>query len=234
MRRDRLLAWDGCVNVRDLGGLPLENGGETRFGVVVRADSISGLTNVGWKTLADYGVTSAIDLRGDHELDGRHPRIPITRIPISPLAGAGWDWPSMREAYLATLEEFRPQFSGAVAALASGEPPVLIHCQGGRDRTGLVAALVLRAAGVGLESIAADHALSDESWAPYNVSWFDAATAPEERARRQRVAAPAGRTMVDVLTELERRYGGVRDFVGPESGIDTLVLRLRGDPADCQ
>ena len=229
-----MLVWDGCVNVRDLGGLPRENGGETEFGIAVRADSLGGLTDSGWKTLAAYGVTSGIDLRGDHELDGTRPRIPITRIPITPRTGAGWEWPSMRDAYLATLEEFRPQFAAAVAALAKGAPPVLVHCQGGRDRTGLVAALVLRAAGVDVESIAADHALSDESWAPYNVSWFEAATEPEERARRQRVAAPAGRTMVEVLAEVERRYGGVREVLGSTSHIDTLVLRLRGDSTDRQ
>jgi hypothetical protein len=48
---DRVLAWDGCVNVRDLGGLPLNGGGETQFGVVVRADSVRGLTERGWQAL---------------------------------------------------------------------------------------------------------------------------------------------------------------------------------------
>jgi hypothetical protein len=63
LTRDRVLAWDGCVDVRDLGGLPLQGGGETRFDVVVRADSIRGLTASGWQALLDYGVASAIDLR---------------------------------------------------------------------------------------------------------------------------------------------------------------------------
>ena len=50
------MRWDGCVNVRDLGGLPLEGGGETAFGVVVRADSIRSLSDEGWQALVDYGV----------------------------------------------------------------------------------------------------------------------------------------------------------------------------------
>ena len=68
MTRLRVLVWDGCVNVRDLGGLPLEGGGETNFGVLVRADSIGTLTEAGWAALQDYGVTTAVDLRGEHEL----------------------------------------------------------------------------------------------------------------------------------------------------------------------
>ena len=135
MSRERVLVWDGCINVRDLGGLPLEGGGETRFGVLIRADSIAGLTETGWATLAACGVTSALDLRGDHEraLDGavEPAPIPVLRIPIAPRAGAAWMWPSMVEAYLGILEEFRPQFARVVDAVAAADPPVVVHCQGG-------------------------------------------------------------------------------------------------------
>lgn len=227
MTRDRILVWDGCVNVRDLGGLPLENGGETRFGVVVRADSIAGLTDRGRRALQDYGVREAIDLRGDHELEGSaEPAIPVTRLPITPLSGPGWEWPSMLEAYMGILEEFRPQFRAVVEALAVADPPVVLHCLGGRDRTGLVCGLLLSEAGVEPEAIAADHALSDESWAPYNAEWFEEATDEEEGARRRRIAQPAGRTMLEVLAEVERRYGGPAGYLGTRI-LDTLVLRLR-------
>jgi hypothetical protein len=228
LTRERILVWDGCVNVRDLGGLPLEDGGETRFGVVVRADSIAGLTARGWRALQDYGVRTVIDLRGDHELVGTaDPPIPVTRIPITPLSGPAWEWRSMQEAYLALLEQFRPQFTAVVDALAAADPPVIVHCLGGRDRTGLVAALVLSATGVGAEAIAADHALSDESWAPYNVAWFEEAPDEREGARRRRIAQPAGRTMADVLAEVEASYGGPAGYLDTAS-LDTIVLRLRG------
>jgi hypothetical protein len=228
LTRDRVLVWDGCVNVRDLGGLPLEGGGETRFGVLVRADSIAGLTERGRQALQDYGVRSVVDLRGDHEVDGTAAApIAVKRIPITPLSGPGWEWPSMLEAYLAVLAEFRWQFTAAVDALAAADPPVVVHCLGGRDRTGLLAALVLSAAGVEAEAVAADHALSDESWAPYNVAWFAEAPDEVEGARRRRIAEPAGRTMVEVLAEVDRRHGGAASFLDTPS-IDTLVLRLRG------
>ena len=227
MSRDRVLVWDGCVNVRDLGGLPLEGGGETRFGVIVRADSLAGLTDGGWAAVRKYGVTRVIDLRGDHEIDaGVELRVPVTRIPIAPRSGPAWEWPSMRETYLALLDEWHPQFTQAVEAIAAAEPPVVVHCAGGRDRTGLVAALILDAAGVDRAAIAADHAISDESWDPYHAAWFDDAPDEAELGRRHRIAEPAGVTMVDVLADVERRYGGPAGYLGTSS-LDRIVLRLR-------
>jgi protein tyrosine/serine phosphatase len=107
------------------------------------------------------------------------------------------------------------------------EGPAVVHCQGGRDRTGLLVALVLDAAGVPRETIAADHALSDENFAPHNDAWFAEAATEEERQRRMRIAVPAGRTMIDVLDDVDRRWGGPAGYLGTNS-LDTLVLRLRG------
>ena len=227
MSRDRVLVWDGCVNVRDLGGLPLEGGGETQFGVVVRADSISGLTDAGWQALLEYGVTRVIDLRGDHERSGPEARVPVTRVPITPMSGPAWDWPSMREAYLAILEDWRPQFTRVVDVIAASKEPVVVHCRGGRDRTGLAVALILDAAGVQREAISVDHARSDESWAPHNPSWIQEAADPADRAKRLRITAAAGETMGEILAEVDKRYGGAAEYLD-SSNIDTLVLRLRG------
>jgi protein-tyrosine phosphatase len=65
----RHLDWDGCFNVRDLGGLATEAGGTTRRGALVRADSLGRLTADGWKSLVAHGVQTVVDLRNDDELD---------------------------------------------------------------------------------------------------------------------------------------------------------------------
>jgi hypothetical protein len=228
----RILRWEGCVNVRDLGGLPTRDGGETQFGVVVRADSIGTLNDDGWRALVDYGVRTAVDLRGEDEAADDPPReapVAVVRFPMPPReAPPAWEWPSMREAYLGLLERFAPQFAGAVSTAARGEGAVVIHCAGGRDRTGLACALMLTLAGVEPEVVAADHALSDESWGPRNEEWYAAARDERERERRRRVSAPAGRTMVEVL----ERLGDVRAYLrrggAAEEDLDTLVVRLRG------
>ncbi len=225
----RVLAWDGCVNVRDLGGLPLEGGGETRFGVAVRADSIRTLSDRGWRRLVEYGIGLAIDLRGDEECADDPPvalPIEVVRFPVPGDNPVVREWPSMHDAYSALLADHRREFAGAVATVARSEAPVVIHCVGGRDRTGIVSALMLRLAGVPLEAIAADHAVSDESWAPYNEDWCAAATSDWERDRRRRILVPAGTTMADLLAELDvrayLRAGGATDV-----DLDTLVVRFR-------
>ncbi len=134
MTPSRVLLWDGCVNVRDLGGLPTVDGRTTRRGEVVRADSIHGLTPEGWKALVDFRVRLAIDLRDRHEVDeDRSQELPIriVHIPIEPrLTPPAHAWPSMLEAYLALLDRFPAEFARAVATIGRTGDPLVVHCAG--------------------------------------------------------------------------------------------------------
>ena len=233
---DRILRWDGCVNVRDLGGLPLVGGGETAYRVVVRADWLPGLSETWRRALVDYGVSLIVDLRPDreHEDDGINPLpVPVVRHGMDPRpVPAAWDWPSMREAYLALADRYRRELAQALTALGAADPPAAIHCAGGRDRTGIACGMVLWLAGVEPDAIAADHALSDESWEPHNDEWVASAPDEPERERRLRILQPAGRTLADVLDEIERTEG-IRNRLlaagADEASLDRLVSRLRGE-----
>ena len=68
MQRSRDLLWDGLLNVRDLGGHPTEDGGETRYDSIIRADSVRQLSDQGWAAVVDYGVKTIVDLRTNDEL----------------------------------------------------------------------------------------------------------------------------------------------------------------------
>jgi protein-tyrosine phosphatase len=233
---DRILRWDGCVNVRDLGGLPLADGGETAYRVVVRADWLPGLSETGRQALVDYGVSLIVDLRPDreHEDDGLNPLpVPVIRQGMDPRpVAAAWDWPSMREAYLALADHYRAQLAQALTLLGNAEPPAAIHCAGGRDRTGIACGMALWLAGVRPDVIAADHALSDESWGPHNEEWLTEASDETERQRRGRILQPAGRTLADVLEEIEET-DGIRARLlaagADAKALDRLVARLRGE-----
>jgi protein tyrosine/serine phosphatase len=221
--------------VRDLGGLPLADGGETAYRVVVRADSLPGLTEAGRRSLVEYGVSLVVDLRGRHEEDDLPDTLPISvlKAPMNPYGlEAAWNWPSMREAYLELADHYRRELAQALTALGAAEPPAAIHCAGGRDRAGIACGMALWLAGVEPDAIAADHALSDESWEPYNDEWLAAAPDEQERERRWRVLQPAGRTLAEVLEEIEETDGVRARLLGAgadEAALDRLVARLRGE-----
>jgi hypothetical protein len=196
----------------------------------VRADSIRTLTDEGWRALADYGVRLAVDLRGDDELVDDPPRdvpIDVVREPVPgntvPIV---WEWPTMLEAYRGMLDAFAPRFAATVTRVARSDSPVVFHCQGGRDRTGLVSALILRLAGVALDVIAADHALSDENWAPQNEQWIAEAADDWEQERRRRIVRPAGETMARVLEEVDAR-GYLLAGGASTDDLHTLMVKLR-------
>jgi protein-tyrosine phosphatase len=233
---ERVLRWGGCVNVRDLGGLPLAGGGETAYRVVVRADWLPGLSDKGREALVDYGVALIVDLRPDREDQGDEYEplpVPVLRQAMDPReVPAAWDWPSMREAYLGLADRYRGSLARALTALGDAEPPAAIHCAGGRDRTGIACGMALWLAGVEHDAIAADHALSDENWAPYNSDWLAAAPDEQERERRRRISQPAGRTLVEVLEEIERHEGVRRRLLAAGAdppALDRLIARLQGD-----
>jgi hypothetical protein len=92
--------------------------------------------------------------------------------------------------------------------------------------------MALWLAGVEPDAIAADHALSDESWAPHNDEWLAEAPDEEERERRRRILQPAGRTLAGVLEEIERTHGVRQLLLGggaDAAALDRLVARLRGE-----
>ena len=241
MQSERTLRWEGCCNIRDLGGLPLEDGGETRFGVVVRADDVSLLSEAGWSAVADYGVRRIVDLR--HEDGPYESPVEIVYVPLLDPGSIrevdelleGVQDPSewRRRNYLFFLQRFADRFGRAVSAVAEpADGPVLIHCAGGVDRTGLVAALILRVAGAGIDTIAADYAESEANWAPSVDGWVAEAPDEDERRKRRLLSVMPAQAMYDVLVDLEREHGSARAFLTSagvdEQALERLGARLRG------
>jgi protein-tyrosine phosphatase len=242
----RRLDWDGCANVRDLGGLPTASGATTRFGSVIRSDNARRLSDTGWQSLLDHGVQTVIDLRWHEELADDPPRevpIDVVHVPLFGNYDSAWDTDidarlegfhgtdRVREAYLLFLELYRENMARVIGELAGArDGGVVVHCAAGKDRTGLVVAFLLRLAGVPDEVIAADYAESERNLAHLTVLWIGEATDDEDRQRRQRLSSTPPEAMLGVLAAIDELHGGVREYLlgggTTEAQIDGAVRRL--------
>jgi protein tyrosine/serine phosphatase len=242
----RTLQWDGCVNVRDLGGLPTADGGETRHGAVIRSDNARRLTDAGWQALVEHGVRTVIDLRWAEERAEDPPReLPIEAVHVSLFGNLDAAYLSdmdervapledaerVQAIYVEFLERYPERFAAAVAAVVEAPGAVVIHCAAGKDRTGLVSAFLLALAGVPDHAIAEDYAQSETNLAALTEKWVAEARDEAERERRVRLSTTPYAAMLGTLAHLEERYGGVRGYLRAagldDETIERAAARLR-------
>ncbi|MFB9929994.1 tyrosine-protein phosphatase [Amycolatopsis halotolerans] len=162
----RELSWDGCVNVRDLSGL-----GRVRPRAVVRMEAPTRLSEAGWAAAWAYGVRTVVDLRepDEHEPDDAPRPAGITTVhaPLEPVGTPFYEqWKKIDNLasplyFPAILAEHPELVVTAVRAIANAAPGcVVFHCSGGKDRTGLLALVLLTLAGAAPEEIIADYLLT--------------------------------------------------------------------------
>jgi protein-tyrosine phosphatase len=238
----RTLDWEGCLNVRDLGGVALEGGGETRFGSLVRADNIRRLTDAGWRAFAAHGVQRVVDLRWPEELEDDPPRdLDLDVVHVSLLGTLDPDFTDdvgdymaaddpagyWAVSYIRILEAYGANFARALAAIADADGLVVFHCLGGKDRTGLIAALLLRLAGASIDEIAQDYALTYELRSRRPDEWVDAAPEGWERERRAFMQHTPPDAMRRVLEHVERTHGSVAAYLRSAGLDDARIERLR-------
>jgi protein-tyrosine phosphatase len=238
------LAWEGCLNVRDLGGLPTEDGRRTQTGAVVRADNIRKLTDAGWQSLADHGVRRIVDLRWPEELAGDPPRDVDIEVVHASVLGSAYDDEYVARmdahlrsvedvvdhhsyAYIDWLERYREDFGRAFAAIADADGTVVVHCMGGKDRTGVVSALLLRLAGVGYEEIGEDYAITAANLEPSTSQWIPAIEDEAERAKWEKLSHTPAEAMIRVVREVESRYGDVASYLRAAGLSEQQVEQLR-------
>jgi protein-tyrosine phosphatase len=235
----RDLEWPDCLNVRDLGGLPVSAGGRTRFGAVVRGDHPSYLTQAGWDAMWDYGIRTVISLETDTD-DAQtyaHNNLPLSmpgrqglthlrfRIEdgndeqfMSTWAKTGlWGTP----LYFAdALARWPRRCAALVRHIArTGPGGILLHCGRGCDRTGLATYVLLSLAGVSCEDMAADYALSAVRLA---------AREPEFEQQLQEMLRDQGSSVEEVFADLTASLDLEQHLVSAGlSGTDLAAVRER-------
>jgi protein-tyrosine phosphatase len=241
---DRHVTFEGCFNFRDIGGYETVDGRRVRWGAVFRSDSLHRLTATDLEVAQALGLRTVIDLRSTAELDGHGrfahadnvafhhlPLFEQNALPFKPLERQD-PAPPPGVDYVAMATSARGSIADALRVIAEGEYAVVFHCAAGKDRTGILAALVLASLGVPDEAIAADYHLSERALAP-SVAWAEA----NDRAMAAELASlppwalhapmPVMEAFLGILRERHGSIVGYLTDAGVEQGIvDALCSRL--------
>jgi protein tyrosine/serine phosphatase len=233
----RALAWDACLNVRDLGGITTEEGRRVRRGALVRSDQLCRLNDQGRDAFLAHGVRTVIDLRTPAEVEKapdpswHDHRVDYVLIPqqseqlwreLDPIARTRAE----RDALV--LDRRAEPIAAMARAVARASPGgVLIHCLAGKDRTGIAIALLLGLVGVDDAQIAADYTLSVAALASELEAALAAARDEEARARIERGYDAREETMLATLAHLRTRHGGAAAYLTRAGLSDADIDRIR-------
>ncbi len=241
-RSRRLIDLAGAFNFRDLGGYPTANGGVTRWGRLFRSDTLHELTAADVEVLRSLGLATIIDLRTSRELE-RTGRGPMASEPVAfrhlsvirdaegeATAAPALPGEELSTRYLWYLESGREPLVEALSLVSDpGHLPLVFHCAAGKDRTGVLAALVLDLLGVEPEVIVADYVITagrmDLILTRYRSDPDVAARMADVPAYRFAVEAD---TMERFLAGLHEQYGGARAWA-TASGVDPARLDRMAD-----
>ena len=238
---ERRVAVDGCLNFRDLGGYPTESGGTLRWRLLFRADGLHALSARGVATVRDeIGLGDIIDLRSSAELDldGRglleREGIRFHHLPLfdgartqsggaSPSFGA-----SLADLYFGMIEYARGPIAKVVTVLARTPDPAVFHCAAGKDRTGVISALLLSLLGVREDVIVADYAATRDALDKIveRLMASDGYQGMFEELPPDTLHADP-ETMEGFLARVRSEFGGMADYAREIGIADADVERLR-------
>ncbi len=239
----RVLHWDACYNVRDVGGYDTVDGRRTRWGALLRGDNLCRLTHEGQAALVAHGMRTIIDLRSPSEQIAPHPfadpnghdgLLTYLNLPLlderdsTGMAEINAD-PSLQKLYAVILHRYGARVARVMKAVAEAPAGgVLVHCHAGKDRTGVVAALLLALAGVPADTIAEDYALSDGLLQPlYATTPLSGGPASIKRDTvAQQLSSPSG-VMLATLTHLDTMYGSVRAYLEAQGASTRDMERIK-------
>lgn len=217
--RKRRLEIEGSWNVRDLGGYPTEDGRSTRWRTIVRAGNLDKVTPAGQQALLDYGIRTIVDLRGPEEVEeypdvfARSTQVVYRHLPIL-RNGYANGYVTLGKLYTNYLDAYPSEVGKIITAVAESAPGTLMHCHAGKDRTGIMTALLLGAAGVPEEVIAEDYALTNAEIAHLVGEWREYALKHgSDMERFEHDVSADAETMLGTLAHLVHHYGGVTEYL---------------------
>jgi protein-tyrosine phosphatase len=236
----RRIPLEGCLNFRDLGGYPIADGRAVRWRQVFRSDALHLVTDADLAHLRDeIGLGDVIDLRSSAEVrsegQGRlaQGEVRIHHVPLFDGEVRDEDRERIAQITLADRYVFMAELAGdriarVVTLLAEAEAPAVFHCAAGKDRTGVISAIVLGLLGVPDEVIVADYAATRE-----NLDAIVDRLNALEGYRTMLAALPPDtmhanpETIVEFLERLRARFGSVENYALTSGVTAPAIERLR-------
>lgn len=238
---ERSIVFELVFNVRDLGGLPTADGRMVRRGSLFRADGVHRLTGEDLEKARSLGLRTVIDLRTQGEIE-RGGRFPVEEHPVDwhhlPIIQRMWSDDDLvatsgavdflRDRYVDMLSDGGSSIARIVQLVADGHP-ALFHCAAGKDRTGVVAAVLLGLLGVPPEEIATDYHATAGAMVAF-VDWLTV-TYPEAldsmtNQPPEYLEAPR-EAMTSFLEHVDDRYGSMVGLAGHLGVEPNAIARLR-------
>jgi protein-tyrosine phosphatase len=230
------LAPYGVFNLRDVGGLRTGDGRVVREGVLFRSDALHRVPAAEATALEQLGIATVIDLRSATELSNLGENdlpVPTLHMPLFTDARTTdmGELRTLAELYVAMLDHSGANIGAVINRLAEpGALPALVHCTAGKDRTGLVVALVLSAIGVTDDDVAEDYARTSEAL-DASLGWLadnDPAGHEHLTARPAWVLGSEAETMHHVLDHVRAAHGTVIAWLHGVGVDDPAITTLAG------
>lgn len=248
----RRIDFEGSFNFRDLGGWQTDDRRSIRWGRLFRADSVHMLTEAdAERARNELALRTQLDLRSDVEVSvmgagllaeaglARH-HVPLTSRRAAALdsaqaagqASADRSADALVEQYLTTMEVSADLIVGAVGALVADEAlPAVFFCSAGKDRTGVLSAVILGSLGVRDEDIVKDYVLTEERIVPIIERFGSIEGSPDMyRDLPPSHFAPLAETMERVVSGVRSSYGSFAEYLLakglPAPSLDALSSAL--------
>lgn len=233
------LTIEGTYNVRDLGGIPTQDGRTIKPKTLIRAGNLDNLSDEAQTYLLDYGVATVIDLRDEWEAHD-YPNVFQQSVKVAyhnlPLVGDtiqddAWkaqtaNFTELQEWYRHYVDNCTDQVSAMLNTIAHAKTGIMFHCYAGKDRTGIIAALLLSALGVSDEAIATDYSLSRAEINHLFEDWLAYAIAKErDIAQIEKDAASDPETILTMLAHLREQYDSIEKYL-KHIGISSETIQL--------
>ncbi|GIH11381.1 protein-tyrosine-phosphatase [Rhizocola hellebori] len=232
---ERHLKFERLHNFRDLGGYPAADGRQVRWGQLYRSDNLGKLKGDDLQRFSELDIRTVIDLRYPFEIEARG-RVPeadgLAYHNLSIEHRPYWqaDVPAdvdtvrfLADRYLEVAEDGVLEIRQALEILASEDnAPAVFHCAAGKDRTGLIAALVLSLLGVSEADIVADFALTGLSTERTLADFL--ANHPERTYTWPDYGKAPAAVMELFLAELKAKHGSVHSYVTDVLGVDEKTI----------